>query len=43
MIKEETAQIASGARLLYAPASFGQNTLVRDFRQFNRIWEFDAK
>ncbi|RZD42798.1 MAG: hypothetical protein CXT78_08910, partial [Thaumarchaeota archaeon] len=43
MLKEETVQIARGAGLSYTPASFGQNILVRDFRQFNRILEFDAK
>lgn len=36
-------QIPRGAGLSYAPASFGQDILVRELSSFNRILEFDAK
>ena len=43
MLKEDMTQITRGAGLSYVPASFDQNILVRDFKHFNRILEFDAK
>lgn len=36
-------QISRGAGLSYAPASFGENILVREMSSFNRILEFDSK
>ncbi|MDE1725713.1 MAG: FAD-binding oxidoreductase [Thaumarchaeota archaeon] len=38
-----TFQIPRGSGLSYVPASFGQDTLVRELSPFNRILEFDVK
>ena len=43
MLEVEAIQIARGAGLSYAPASFGKDVLVRDLSSFNRILEFDRE
>lgn len=40
MLEDKNFQIARGAGLSYAPASFGNNTLVKEILCFNRILEF---